>query len=501
VVNFNQTGSYAFAPELTGSLAVNKLGAGTTILFGSNGYTGTTTISAGELIFANTSALGPSTNGAVTVAAGAGLAYEAAASAPLGMQSSLSITGGAGTVLGGSIGSSATGAEIAVTGAATATGAVRVNVYGISGVTPMAGTNTYTLLAGGAGSSLNGATYSLGTVYDNTNFTVGALTATPAALQVTATSATALTSAYWVGGLSGATNVWSASNGSTASNWTGASGGAVQGLIPGAGASVTISTTSPVTAPVATVLGADMSIGGLTIADTVNGLGLDADGFALTVGAGGITVNANVPASDIGANVVLGASQAWTNNSANTLTVSGAISGSAASALIKAGAGALILSGANTYTGATTVNAGTLTAGVASVGGVSGAFGNNSALILANVAGATLNLAGFNTQIGSLTGGGALGGNVTLGTATLSVGGDNTSPAAYAGVISGAGGALTKIGAGTLTLAGANTYLGLWRQRLEYLADLGQRLRGGSQGGGFGRQHHLQQPQYRRSHD
>ena len=127
--------------------------------------------------------------------------------------------------------------------------------------------------------------------------------------------------------------------------------------------------------------------------------------------------------------------------------------------LIKTGGGNLILSGANTYTGATTVSAGTLRAGVASVAGTSGAFGNNSAVSLANVATAVLDLNGFATQIGSLTGGGATGGNVTLGSATLTVGSDGTSPAAYAGVISGTGG-LTKSGGGTLTLSGANTYSG-----------------------------------------
>ena len=66
----------------------------------------------------------------------------------------------------------------------------------------------------------------------------------------------------------------------------------------------------------------------------------------------------------------------------------------------------------------------------------------------------------YNTQIGSLTGGGTVGGNVILGAATLTVGGDNTSPAAFAGAISGTGGSLTKIGSGILTLTGANTYSG-----------------------------------------
>ena len=127
--------------------------------------------------------------------------------------------------------------------------------------------------------------------------------------------------------------------------------------------------------------------------------------------------------------------------------------------LTKLGTGTLTLGGANTYTGPTVVNAGTLQAGVASVAGTSGAFGKDSAVTLANTAGATLDLNNFNTQIGSLTGGGTTGGNVTLGSATLTVGANNTTPAAYAGVISGTG-RLTKIGTGTLTLTGANTYTG-----------------------------------------
>jgi autotransporter-associated beta strand protein len=151
----------------------------------------------------------------------------------------------------------------------------------------------------------------------------------------------------------------------------------------------------------------------------------------------------------------------WDTSSGVSLTISSVIANNGgASAFTKSGPGLAILSGANTYTGATYVNAGVLSAGIISVANTSGAFGKNSAVVMANTPGATLGIAGFNTQIGSLTGGGTNGGNVALGPSTLTVGGDSTSPAAYAGVISGLSGSLAKIGTGTLTLSGINTYTG-----------------------------------------
>jgi len=127
--------------------------------------------------------------------------------------------------------------------------------------------------------------------------------------------------------------------------------------------------------------------------------------------------------------------------------------------LIKTGAGTLILSGGNTYSGPTVVNGGTLQAGQISLSNVSGSFGLNSAVTLADAANTGLALDAYATQIGSLTGGGTTGGGVALGIGTLTVGGDSTSPAPYAGAISGGGG-LIKIGSGTQILAGNNTYSG-----------------------------------------
>ena len=126
--------------------------------------------------------------------------------------------------------------------------------------------------------------------------------------------------------------------------------------------------------------------------------------------------------------------------------------------ITKSGSAVLTLSGNNTYIGTTTLNGGTLQAGIASVAGTSGAFGLNSAVILADTAGVILDLNNNNTQIGSLATGGSTGGNVSLGSATLTIAGTaiNTS---YAGAISGDGG-ITISATGTQIFAGQNTYTG-----------------------------------------
>ena len=77
----------------------------------------------------------------------------------------------------------------------------------------------------------------------------------------------------------------------------------------------------------------------------------------------------------------------------------------------------------------------------------------------------TLNMANTNLSVGSLTGSGNLThSSGTAGARTLTIGTDNTSPAAYTGVISNGTAtsvAVTKSGTGTLTLSGNNSYTGL----------------------------------------
>lgn len=134
-----------------------------------------------------------------------------------------------------------------------------------------------------------------------------------------------------------------------------------------------------------------------------------------------------------------------------TNTFSGPISGSGTFNLIDIGSGNLSFSGTNTFTG--TVN---LSCHLSA--GSTQAFGSGATFVLDNAANTELNITGFNNSIGSIAGGGAAGGNVVLGAATLTIGGNNTSTT-YDGVISGTGG-VTKSGTGTFTLSRANTYTG-----------------------------------------
>ncbi len=57
-VNFNHTGTVDFAPRITGNIAVTQMGPGTTILSGSNGYTGGTTLQDGTLLLEESDSIG-----------------------------------------------------------------------------------------------------------------------------------------------------------------------------------------------------------------------------------------------------------------------------------------------------------------------------------------------------------------------------------------------------------------------------------------------------------
>jgi len=161
----------------------------------------------------------------------------------------------------------------------------------------------------------------------------------------------------------------------------------------------------------------------------------------------------------------------------NDLTLAGSITGTGS--LTKLGAGTLILSGINTYSGGTTVSAGILQGNTSSLQGniINNSqviFNQGSAGTYAgNMSGTgylvkegtgTLTLSGNNTYSGGTTvNAGILQGNTSSLQGNITNNNQVTfnqeSAGTYAGNMSGSG-CLVKEGTGTLTLSGNNTYSG-----------------------------------------
>ncbi|SMD10829.1 autotransporter-associated beta strand repeat-containing protein [Fulvimarina manganoxydans] len=107
-------------------------------------------------------------------------------------------------------------------------------------------------------------------------------------------------------------------------------------------------------------------------------------------------------AGEYGGGLTLAGTATITDYADQTITISAPISGTGS--LVKEGAGALVLSGANTYTGGTTLNAGTLTlnggsaladSGAVMVAGGTLVLGNNETIGTLESSGGTLTLAGY----------------------------------------------------------------------------------------------------------
>jgi autotransporter-associated beta strand protein len=165
------------------------------------------------------------------------------------------------------------------------------------------------------------------------------------------------------------------------------------------------------------------------------------------------------------------------NNPVGGVTLSGKLTGEGALTVASSGqvgsphfgTGALTLTGANDYSGGTTLNQGTLTIGTGgSLGAATGALAVGNDNTVAAGTNVILNLAtAVDTTVGSLSGSIATPASGT-NTATINTGGigrtftvSQTTDATYAGVI--AGGGNFTVGSGSthaLTLSGANTYTG-----------------------------------------
>jgi autotransporter-associated beta strand protein len=184
----------------------------------------------------------------------------------------------------------------------------------------------------------------------------------------------------------------------------------------------------------------------------------------------GATVTVNSTGNTINGVQIAGFDLAGTQQTITTLTGSGTVAlgsglltitgpgtfngvisdgsfGTGGNLTIDAASDVVGLGGANTYTGVTTLTAGTLQAEVPN------AFSSNSIFSLAT--NSVLDLNSIDQTIAALAGS---GGTVSLGSATLTNGGENFD-STFAGVIQGTGG-ITKVGTGMLSLSGPNTYTG-----------------------------------------
>ena len=151
--------------------------------------------------------------------------------------------------------------------------------------------------------------------------------------------------------------------------------------------------------------------------------------------------------------IVSPSSMLVSNNVNNYAIGSGTFGIAGLGGLTKDGSKSLILSGANSYAGNTTITAGTLK--LATANAIPGGTGKGNV----SIAG-TLDLNTFSESINGLSGAGTVD-TVAGGTPVLTVGGNNQS-SAFSGVIKNTSGtlALTKTGTGALALSGASTYTG-----------------------------------------
>jgi fibronectin-binding autotransporter adhesin len=185
-----------------------------------------------------------------------------------------------------------------------------------------------------------------------------------------------------------------------------------------------------------------------TIAALVMNAGSIATGSGILTVNGNITTNANAASATASGQLNLGGVTRTIDVADGAATmdldISAAIS-NGTGGLTKTGGGTLQLSGANSFSGAIALNAGTVIAH----GG--GAVSDSSDVTVAS--GATLSIDG-NETIGSLAGAGTA--TITTGN-TFAVAGSNSTT--FSGSLSGAGG-LTKSGNGTLTITNQPSYTG-----------------------------------------
>ena len=373
------------------ALTINNSGAGVTTLAGVNTYTGATTLSAGAVNLTGTlgSAGGTAISSAATFTES--IAGVIAGGSSLAVSAGVTTLGGTNTYTGGT--TLTLGSIVLGNVAGLSTGFLTVN----GGQLDLAGFNpTITTLNGSGGAITNSGAGATLTV--NAGSYAGAISdgAGTIALTIATSGTVTLSGANAYSGnttissgtlrIGGAGQLGSGSYAGTIANsgtlqYSSSAAQTLSGAINGAGALIkdTAASTLTLSASNSYMGGTTLSAGSIALGNagglstgvvTVNGGQLDLAGFNPTIttlnGSGGTVANS-------GANAVLtvnnGAYGGTINNAAGTI------------ALSKATSGTLILTGANSYSGGTTITAGTLQLGN---GAVNGTFGSGAYSIASN---------------------------------------------------------------------------------------------------------------------
>jgi fibronectin-binding autotransporter adhesin len=201
---------------------------------------------------------------------------------------------------------------------------------------------------------------------------------------------------------------------------------------------------------VTTVAGGTLSVNTLANGRADSGIGAaSSDAANLVMRDGGqLQYTGGTASTDRGFTLAAGIGRIDVAEAETTLTIGGTVAGPGSFA--KEGDGVLILSGANTYTGDTTINGGVLRAGSAL------AFGPGDRFMTVNGSG-TLDLGGYDIHFRAVNGTGA----IDLGANTLTTGGGTGT---FSGVITGSGGFTRAAGGLTQVLSGCNSnYTGATR--------------------------------------